>query len=216
MEPMNNKLIIFDLDGTLIDSAKTVSNILNVMRLELGLQEVPNETFLPWISLGGDTLVSNALEVHKNDVAPYTKTFWEKYYDLQTPDDSVYPGVVQTLEFLLSCGVRLNLCTNKPRKLAEKVLNETKLEKFFSFICAGGDLKTNKPNPANLLACINSNRKEILDPFFVGDSTVDEETAANAKVKFIFFENGYDDGVDKQKTYSSFNDYRNFGEILFK
>jgi phosphoglycolate phosphatase len=211
---MHNKTVVFDLDGTLVDSASIVSEILNSMRKELSLSPVPAEMFLPWISLGGDVLVSRALEMQVNYVGPYTKIFRERYFDLPTPLESIYPGVFEALEFLSSNDVTINLCTNKPRRLAEKVLAETSLHSFFSFVCAGGDLATAKPNPENLMICLRQSNVGLGGCYFVGDSSVDQITAENANVKFIFYKNGYDDGVDKDKTYAIFDDYFAFEKIF--
>ncbi len=211
---MSKKIVVFDLDGTLVDSAATVRSILNSMRSELGLQPLPTQNFIPWISLGGDMLVSKALEMPINLVSHCTEKFRDRYFDFATPLDSVYTGVIDVLEYLSSEGITLNLCTNKPRRLAEKVLKETSLERFFSFTSAGGDLPTSKPNPANLTVCLQPTNTSLNEVFFVGDSTVDQMTAENANVKFIFYENGYDDGVDKLKTYASFNDYLRLPELL--
>jgi phosphoglycolate phosphatase len=210
---MANKLVVFDLDGTLVDSASTVAEILNTMRIEIGRLPVPVGYFLPWISLGGDALVAHALEIPINIVGPHTKKFRDMYYELPTPSESIYSGAFEALEHLARRGLTLNICTNKPRRLAEKVLKETQLHQFFSFVCAGGDLPTNKPNPANLLACLSSKKNNFDDAYFVGDSSVDQLTSEKANVKFIFFESGYDDGVDKVKAYATFENYDRFIEV---
>ena len=70
---MANKLVVFDLDGTLIDSAGIVAGILNSMRVELGLLPISNESFLSWISLGGDLLVSKALDIKINHAEKFTR-----------------------------------------------------------------------------------------------------------------------------------------------
>jgi phosphoglycolate phosphatase len=211
---MSKNIIVFDLDGTLVDSAANVSGILNTMRSELGLPSLPRQNFIPWISLGGDILVSKALEIPFHLVRPYTEKFRDNYFDLPTPLETIYSGVVETLDSLSRAGIILSLCTNKPRRLADKVLKDTSLDRFFSFTIAGGDLPTNKPNPTNLLVCLQSNKAVINDAYFIGDSTVDQKTAENANVKFIFYENGYDDGVDKFKTYATFKHHHLLAEIL--
>jgi phosphoglycolate phosphatase len=211
---MNQKHVVFDLDGTLVNSAAIVSSILNSLRTDLGLPPVPIQSFIPWLSLGGDALVSNALEIPIDHVSPFTKTFRQVYFEQQTPLESIYPGVFETLELLTANNISLSICTNKPRHLAEKVLKETRLGDFFSFLSAGGDFPTNKPDPQNLLACFRFKSLISAESFFVGDSTVDQTTANACNVNFIFHTNGYDDGVDKQSSYACFANYSHFPQLF--
>ena len=190
------KLIVYDLDGTLIDSAKIVAEVLNQMRTESGLQHLAIKRLVPWLSMGGEDLVANALEIPVDDIQPHLLEFRKRYSELSTPDDSLYPGIKEALNDLSSLGYRLAICTNKPRRLAEKVLKETQLHSFFAYLNAGGDLLHKKPHPENLLSCLSYFGLSSQDAMLVGDSTVDQALAMAAKVAFIQYLPGYDDGIE--------------------
>lgn len=193
-------LVVYDLDGTLIDSAEIVLYILNQMRKESGKQPIDRVNLLPWLSLGGEALVINALGLIQNhdNVGNYLDEFRYRYSKCVTQRTAVYPGVHETLDFLIGAGIKLALCTNKPRNLAEKVLCETELLNKFSFISAGGDLLTQKPSPDNLLICLKNFGILPSNTIFVGDSTVDQMVSNLTKVKFVHYAPGYNDGVHEK------------------
>jgi phosphoglycolate phosphatase len=197
------KLIIYDLDGTLIDSAAIVGSILNGMRSELGKSQLDQHELVPWLSLGGDDLIFHALEIPRSRVQLYLEVFRNRYYQLPTPRESVYEGAREALNQLITSNIKLAICTNKPRKLAEKVLREIDLLDKFSFISAGGDLTTKKPDPRNLQICLENLAEEASHAFLVGDSSVDQQISTLAGVSFIQYAPGYDDGI-------------NAGEVSFK
>lgn len=189
------RTIVYDLDGTLVDSAIIVQDILNDMRSELGKPSLSKSDLIPWLSLGGEDLVGNALEVSTNSLSQAVSEFRRRYYLRPTPLDSVYPGVLETLERLAGESNRLALCTNKPRNLAEKVLRETGLARFFAFVSAGGDLPSKKPDRRNLDICLSYFSVSADEAVLVGDSKVDQMTAKTAGVSFVLFAGGYNDGV---------------------
>jgi len=190
------KLVIYDLDGTLIDSAFIVQSIINQMREEQGRDPIDKEKLIPWLSLGGEDLISNSLEVSGDDVNRCLGEFRDRYSETPTPVESVYVGAMETLERLHELNIKLAICTNKPRKLAEKVLKETGLFDKFSFISAGGDLLTKKPDPRNIELCFEGLSTAPKTSILVGDSTIDQRLAKLVGVPFIQYAPGYDDGVD--------------------
>ena len=190
-------LVIYDLDGTLIDSVLTISTLLNQMRNDLGLKILPKERFYPWVSLGGAHLIRNALELkNSNSISKYLKEFRDQYSRASNPLDLVYPGVHKTLNHLSLIGYDLALCTNKPRNLVENILNDLNLGRYFDYVNAGGDLMDKKPHPSNIDVCINFYGHPRDSVIMVGDSTVDQQLAVNSNVKFGFYAQGYDDGVN--------------------
>ena len=211
------KHIIFDLDGTLVDSALVIAGVLNEMRAQRELATLDANSVSKWVSLGAETLIAKGLQIDKADkvsIAAALADFRSRYASAPTPLGSVYPGVSALLNALSDIGTRLSLCTNKPRPLAEKVLAETGLRAYFPFICAGGDLPNPKPHPSNILACMSYHACSAADTWLVGDSSIDQQCANNAGVGFVFHARGYNDGVHAQHCLISFEDYLNFKSLV--
>lgn len=214
---INDKsLVVFDLDGTLIDSAEVVLSIINTQRTRMGKQNLCKNDLLEWISLGGNELISNSLEISIDEGKPYLQEFRDRYYEIKTPENSVYSWVLPSLNYLKEVGCRISICTNKPRILVEKILKETYLGDYFNFFVAGDDLATKKPNKTNIDLCCNYYGVDNDQTFMVGDSSVDQELAMNANVKFILFKSGYDDGVDKDLVNFMFSDHCQFLKLWSK
>jgi phosphoglycolate phosphatase len=187
--------VVYDLDGTLVDSALTVAGLLNGLRAERDLPALPREAYTPWLSIGGCTMVAAALAIEESEAGPLLETFRARYLAQPTDPETVFPEVHATLSQLKRHGIRLALCTNKPRPLTEKVLAETGLAAFFEVICAGNDLATAKPHPDNLNLCLNALNSHAQETIVVGDSRVDQCLAEACGTHFALFSGGYDDGV---------------------
>lgn len=202
--------VVFDLDGTLIDSAPVVESILNEMRVELGLRAMLREQILPLLSIGGVSMLQCALETDLAEATIALERFRSAYLLKSTPPRSVYPGVTDVLKSLSDANITLSVCTNKPRALAIKSMGETGLLKYFTMVCAGDDLPTRKPNPANLKASITPRAPLGSAVFLVGDSSVDQLLAENSGIPFIFFVGGYNDGVILDRVFRNFRSYDEF------
>lgn len=187
--------IVYDLDGTLIDSAIVVAELLNELRAERALPPLAIEDYKPWLSMGGHAMIAAALHIEEAASESALVTFRRRYFERPTDPATLYPAVPDTLARLKDDGLHLGLCTNKPRALTNKVLAETGLADFFEVICAGNDLTTSKPHPDNLLLCLKALGSRAEVTLMVGDSTVDQRLAAASGARFVFFSGGYDDGV---------------------
>ena len=191
--------VIFDLDGTLIDSAPVVANVLNDMREQLGQNSLELDFYRKWISRGAVELVAAAMGVDVGNVGAYISEFRLRYRHISTPLSCLYPGVLDTVTFLSGQGIKLGICSNKPEFLCRKIIEETGLEKMLGVIVGGDTLPVSKPfrEPVDYVIQQLGGRHE--SAVMVGDSSVDQRAALAANIPFVFFSSGYDDGVDRTK-----------------
>jgi 2-phosphoglycolate phosphatase len=209
------KLIVYDLDGTLIDSAKNIIELINKIRKDLKKCNLDKEKLIPWISVGGESMIKNMLEITDDEVLYFLNKFRKDYYETKTSIQTLYPEVEKTLK-TLSLNYYLAICTNKPRLLAEKVMKETKIDKHFSFMCAGDDLKTKKPHKNNLINCIDFFSVESEEVMLVGDSSIDQILAKSCQVDFVHYTQGYNDGVKKSNSMKIINNHYEILKIITK
>ncbi len=203
--------VIFDLDGTLVDSVQQVAQILNCMRSERGLPSLTIGDYRLWSSRGGNHLVGNALGLNPSQASAQVAEFRSRYMNLTTSPECTYRGVVSSLKTLNEAKCRLAICSNKPERLCLKVLEETGLRSFFVAVVGGDSTPFSKPNSYPLNEALRLVGASASRSLFVGDSTIDQKTAAAAEVPFVFFKGGYNDGVDESACFAVIDD---FDEIL--
>lgn len=185
--------IVFDLDGTLVDSLADLAAAINLMLEDVGQHPLPQGTIQQFVGNGLPKLVERVIlhcglprESH-SDLTRRTLA----HYTAASSDRTVpYPGVIDALHELRGMGCSLGVCTNKPEDPARHVLEALGLSGFFDAVLGGDTMSTRKPDPAHLFASFDA----ILDTgprLFVGDSEVDAETARRAQVPFLLFTNGY-------------------------
>lgn len=190
------KGIIFDLDGTLVDSAPDLHAISNAVLAAHGHSSLTLETIASFIGNGIPKLVERCflavgspLEGEEFDKA--VEMFLDKYAGEPARLSTFYPGILETLEKLKSQGYVLGICTNKTERLADLIVEQMGMGKFFTCVAGGDRLPQKKPAPEPLLNCakeMGCTRDEFV---YVGDSETDAATAEAAKVPFILFTEGY-------------------------
>ena len=188
---------IFDLDGTLVDSAPIIGLVLNEMRLDLGLNPLALEFYRQWISRGAAELISNSLDVSLEEATPHIDIFREKYRQLPTPVSCVYFGVVDTITSLSLQGKKIGICSNKPQHLCQKIIKEIGLADFIPVIVGGDTLPTSKPCRDSIDFAIKELGGASSSAIFIGDSSIDQRAASAASIPFVFYSEGYDDGVNR-------------------
>ncbi|MCR4376860.1 MAG: HAD hydrolase-like protein [Rhodospirillales bacterium] len=195
--------ILFDLDGTLIDSAVETGVVLNLMRAERGYVSLENSQFRHLISYGAGSLIKMALDPSDEDLPELIAEFRAKYSVLETPTSSIYPTVVETLTILKGWGFKLGICTNKPQNLCAKVLADTGLDSYFNCIIAGESSINPKPHPEPVHFAISSLSADASSTVLIGDSTTDQRAAQSAGIPFILYTSGYNDGVREDQALAS-------------
>ena len=191
---------IFDLDGTLVDSAPDINTSLNLMLQELNLPTIDLQQARNWMGNGADRLIKRAL-TSEFDEEPDTKLFnvaqelFRKFYDQHVCVDScIFPGVIEGLSTLSKYGVSLSCITNKPRRYTPPLLRALELEPYFQFVICGDDLTVKKPDPQPLLNILRDSDFAPSQAIMVGDSESDMKAAKAANLKSFCVNYGYHQG----------------------
>ncbi len=186
--------IIFDLDGTLIDSAPDIHFSANILLIENEYEAIDIATIRSFIGNGVPKLVERIMRHRQIEFSTKShqdlcEQFIEIYSKNPIAKTILYPNVRKTLDSLYQQGFKLGICTNKMHAITKLIIKELKIDNYFSSIIGGDSLPTNKPDPKMLFASINElgAKKSI----FVGDSEIDASTAQNANVPFVLFTEGY-------------------------
>jgi len=205
--PLAVKMVMIDLDGTLIDTAPDIANCANCMLRDLGHAERPLATVLTWIGNGVPQLVKRALTGEmwaEPEAALFERAhaLFEKHYAAGVAELSrPFPGVVEGLERLKAAGYRLACITNKAESFTVPLLKHLDLHKYFELILSGDSLPKQKPDPLPLLhAC----RHFGITPdhgVLVGDSSNDVQAARAAGMPVICVTYGYNHGHDIRESH---------------
>src|SRR5580692_2348068 len=174
------RALIFDLDGTLIDSKQDLIHSVNAMLRELGRRELAEETISGYIGHGAPQLVARALgEGCLEEERQRALDFFLRYYETHKMDTTcAYPGVTETLEKLAS--MPMAVLTNKPVRISVRILDAMGLSKYFRAIYGGNSFETKKPDPLGARTILRELGVEPEKALLVGDSEVDVQTARNA------------------------------------
>ncbi|MEO6102592.1 MAG: phosphoglycolate phosphatase [Pseudoxanthomonas sp.] len=191
-------LAVFDLDGTLVDSASDIAEAVNRTLVDWSLPRVEEAVIRGWIGDGARALVGSAFAnagtaIDLDEVMP---GFMVHYAECLLLYPTVYPGVVETLQALREHGVPLAVCTNKPERFVRPLLEHLSLGEYFDCIVGGDTLPERKPSAVPLLHVIEHFGLQPAQCLMVGDSATDLETAAAAKVPMALVTYGYLRGFD--------------------
>ncbi len=179
---MKYDLIIFDLDGTLIDSKVDLVNSVNFTRKQLNLNPLPDEIIFSYIGDGVQKLIQRAVSETRNKsvFSRALNIFLSHYRDHLLDYTMVYPGVLEVLTKLDH--KVLGVLTNKPLESTLAILTGLNIKERFCFIYAGNSFRQKKPHPVGINKILNETKIPRHRTLMVGDSYIDMETGQNARV----------------------------------
>lgn len=193
------QLVMFDLDGTLVDSVPDLAAAVDQMLAARGRPPAGIERVREWVGNGSPVLVRRALAgsiahegVDDAEAASALQDFL-RAYDGSHEATTVYPGVSELLQWLRSRGVRLALITNKPERFIAPLLEKKGLGSF-DWVIGGDTLPVKKPDPAGLIRVMYEAGVDPQYSLFVGDSRNDVRAARAAGVKVVAVSYGYNHG----------------------
>lgn len=188
MHPMKFKAVIFDLDGTLIDSKEDLAIATNTILEQEGFRTWPVESYSLFLGKGIRNLVWNALPEDQRDettiercrekiLAYYSEHYWDKTY--------MYPGIPQLLTTLVSWGIKLCVLSNKPHEMTLKIIGNPFSPWPFAHVIGAGTEFPMKPEPDAIFHMCQQMGLKTEEVLYVGDSDVDMFTAQRAEMKSV-------------------------------
>ena len=201
MTIQNKKLFIFDLDGTLVDTAPDFKNSINYMLNEINESEVSLNEIRNWVGYGARelirrTVVDKNIPHDENRIEEMLKIFL-LHYTHNIDDDSVlFNNVKNVLEFLKNNGIKLAVCTNKMERLSNILLEKLNVLHMFDYLVGGDSLIKSKPDPFPLLNICEKLNTEISDSIMIGDSATDLNAGKGAGMPVVLVSYGYTDNKD--------------------
>lgn len=214
-----SRAIVFDLDGTLVDSAPDIHAAAARILAEEGRDPLPLPVIRSFIGNGVPTLIARVIDaagLDPDDHGRLTARFMA-FYDAAPADlTRPFPGVPEALAALAEAGFALGLCTNKPASATRGVLAALGLDRFDVLVC-GDSLTVRKPDPSVLEETF---RRLGADGIYVGDSEVDAETAKRALRPFALFTGGYRkaavEAIRHDRSFGAFADLPAIAEEMWR
>jgi phosphoglycolate phosphatase len=188
--------IVFDLDGTLIDSAADLTEALNRVLADQRLPAVAEESVRHMVGDGAVKLIERGFAAAGRRMDGHLpealrQAFLDHYAACLTERTTVHPGVAEALAALGAAGRRMAVCTNKPAAMSETILAHLGLARHFDAVLGGDSLAVRKPHPAHLIAAIAQSGGDAPRAVMVGDSRNDVATARAAGVPVVVVSFGY-------------------------
>jgi phosphoglycolate phosphatase len=191
-----SEVLIFDLDGTLIDSAPDLRTATNKVLAKHGRRAISMEETKQFVGNGAPKLIERAFRatgepVEAGEIDLLTQEFLAFYDGHEADDTRPYEGVMETLGILKEKGVRMALCTNKPQTPTDNLLNNLEMTDFFEVVLGGDQLERKKPDPQMIHWVLDQMKVPVDKAIMIGDSPNDIDAAKNANMRNVAVSYGY-------------------------
>ena len=181
-----NSAILFDLDGTLLNSGLTFHKIVNQLKKEINQEEVPFEKVRKYSSRGASLILKNSFpEIDEVQLADLKKSFLERYFEFMLDDIYLYDGVVELIDFLANESIPWGIVTNKSEKYTRPIIEKLKWHELTNAVICPENVTKAKPDPEGIITALNLLNASNSESYYVGDHKRDIETGKNANVKTV-------------------------------
>ena len=222
-----NLTIIFDLDGTLIDTAPDLMSAHNHVMKKFGYKTKSTDDIRKLIGKGAKSLIGRSVwgqakkelgKIDDDEIKKEMITEFLNYYGKNIANESkLISGAMDFLKWCKENNISMGICTNKPEHLAVDLLKKINVYNYFEYVAGSNTFDYRKPDPRHLTNIIEIMQGDIKKSLMIGDSETDSESAKAASIPFILLENGY-----TEKKVSEINhdhlikDFVNIEEIINK
>ncbi len=201
---MKDVTVIFDLDGTMIDTAPDLIAAANHTLGRFGMPPVAEHIVEPAVGVGSRAMLQAALASLGRDpgervLTDMTTQFIDYYGEHICVGSRPYPGLIEALDALTKTGALLGVCTNKREALALKLLAELRLDRYFAAIAGADHFPVRKPDPRHLLGTIAMAGGDPHRSVMIGDSLADAGAARSAGIPFVAVTFGYGEPLEALK-----------------
>ena len=212
--------ILFDLDGTLVDTAPDLMDAHNHVMKKFGHKEKKLSDIKSLAGKGAWVMMQRAFRQEIKDEKikkEMMKEFIDFYSENIDRGSKPINGVIEFLKWAKTKNISMAVCTNKQERLAVVLLKKIKLFDFFEYVAGSDTFNFNKPDPRHLTDVVEIIGGDLKKTIMVGDSEVDSMSASNAKIPFVLVENGYTEKSSKEIPHDVLiKDFLNFEKVIEK
>ena len=197
----NRKMMLFDLDGTLVDTAPDFRNSVNYMLEHYSEPPVTLKEIRDWVGYGGRelirrTMLAKKIEFDDAKLDTMLELFLSHYTENIDDDSKLYDNVKETLVFLKDNNITLSVCTNKDEKLSNTLLEKLDVLHLFDYLVGAHTFEKRKPHPMPILKTLEHLNMSKDEAVMIGDSITDLKSAQGAGIPIVLVDYGYTDNKD--------------------
>lgn len=191
------KLIIFDLDGTLVDAYKAITSSFNFTMKQLGSPKKDALTIRRAVGWGDENLLKPF--VKRSDLKKAIRIYRAHHKKSLLKESEVFPGVKNLLKSLRNKGMKLAIATNRPTKFTHILLKKLDLKKYLDYVLCADKLKNIKPHPEILIKIIRKLKSKRREALYIGDMSIDIKAGNRAEIDTIAVLSGSHTKADLKK-----------------
>ena len=218
---MNKNLtILFDLDGTLVDTAPDLMDAHNHVMKKFGHKEKKLSDIKSLAGKGACVMMQRSFRQEIKDEKikkEMTKEFIDFYSKNIDRGSKPINGVMEFLKWAKDKNISMAVCTNKQERLAVDLLKKLRMYEYFEYVAGSDTFPFNKPDPRHLTDVVEIIQGDLKKTIMVGDSEVDGMSAENAKIPFVLVKDGYTEKSTKEIKHNELiEDFKNFDKVIEK